>query len=390
MKTPTLALVAVCCAGLCTGLSAPDERTVDRSALWTRDGKDLLHGFRNMYNLHVVDEGSGPFRYRGWMFGWATTDCNRNLPGYRGCDAIFAARAPALDGPWQVWGGDSGWVDADRPDRWRPVFAPQHTAYDGWHNGDPSVVHYRNRYYMAYSSVGPNLDGKLYGEPGDTDGSILCIMGAVSKDGITWERSRAPILLHRPDLGARGISGGEAHLYGSYHRPSLMRDGGKWKLWFDYWAGDGNGLSMGYAENSGDFLDPDAWHVVRADATPALRQFPNPDVVKAGGIYLAYGDPPVVGTHPWTSRVITEAVSRDGLRWAVLGHVRPDPGVPAIHVPEALVQRGKRGLEVHLFYACQIGGSPYDYRYRSIRRMWRRLGPADFAAARLSSDVPAR
>jgi len=382
MRTPGWALAAVCCAGMCSGLKLPDGRDVDRSALWTRGGADLISGFRNMYNLHVIDEGGGPFRYRGWMFGWATTDCNRNIPGYRGCDAIFAARAPALDGPWQVWGGDRGWVSAERPGLWRPVVAPQNTYYDSWHNGDPSVVRWKGRYYMAYSSVGRNLDGKLYGEPGDADGTLLCVMGAVSKDGIVWERTKAPILLHRADVGAPGIAGGEAHLYGSYHRPSLMRDGGKWKLWFDYWAGGEKGLSMGYAENSGDFADPGEWRALRADDHPALQQFPNPDVVKTAGVYLAYGDPPVLGTHPWTARAITEAVSRNGIDWTVLGHVTPDAGVPAIHVPEALVQRTKAGVQIHLFYACQIGGRPYDYRYRSLRRMWRTLSRADIAAAR--------
>jgi len=353
-------------------MTGPDDaRSVDRTALWTRTGRNLLYGFGNMYNLHVLDTPERPYRYRGWFFGWAVKDCNRQIPDYEGCDAIFAARARNLDGPWEVYCGNGQWDAAMRPDLWRPVFSPQKEPYDSWHNGDPTVVHVGKRYCMAYSSVGHNKDGIPFGVAGDTDGSILCIMGAVSEDGVRWTRSKAPILMHEGDFGAPHVPGADAHLYGSYHRPSLLYEKGTFRLWFDYWAGESDGLSMGYAECKGDFLDPKAWNVVRAGSTPALRQFPNPDVVRVGDRLFAYGDPPEGSSHPWIARKITEAVSRDGLSWTILGHVKPDPDAAAIHVPEAFVERAGRSWKIHVFYACQIGGDPYDYRYNRIRCMKR-------------------
>jgi hypothetical protein len=368
-----LTLVAAAASLAPAGLVRDNDaaRSVDRSSLWSRSGKDLLKGFGNMYNLHVLDTPERPYRYRGWFFGWAVTDCNRHIPGYQGCDAIFAARSRSLDGPWEVYCGDGTWDRTMTPGRWRPIFAPQDKPYDSWHNGDPTVVRVGRRYYMAYSSVGHNKDGIPFGAPGDKDGSLLCIMGAASDDGLQWTRSAGPILMHADDFGAPNVRGGEAHLYGSYHRPSLLYEGGRFRLWFDYWAGDRDGTSMGYAECRGSFLEPTDWKVIRAGSSPVLRQFPNPDVVRVGSRLYAYGDPPEGSNHPWTARKITEAVSVDGLAWAILGYIRPESDAAALHVPEALVERTPSGTRIHLFYACQIGGEPYDYRYNRIRRMER-------------------
>ncbi len=372
-------LLTLAGAGLTT---SEDGRGVDRTSLWKRSGRNLIYGFGNMYNLHVLDTPERPYRYRGWFFGWAVKDCNRHIPGYEGCDAIFAARARSLDGPWEVYCGDGKWDATMTAARWRPVFHPQKEIYDSWHNGDPSVVRVGKRYYMAYSSVGHNQDGVPFGLPGDRDGSLLCIMGAVSDDGLRWTRSRAPILMHAQDVGAPHVTGGEAHLYGSYHRPSLLYEHGRFRLWFDYWAGDRDGTSMGYAECKGDFLNPSDWRAIRAGATPVLRQFPNPDVVRVGNLLYAYGDPPEGSNHPWLARKITEAVSQDGLSWTILGHVKPESDAAALHVPEAFVERVGLGWKIHLFYACQIGGEPYDYRYDRIRRMERVVGRETEAPAR--------
>lgn len=369
-----LVAVAACfCAIIPAGFSrqAADPRGMDRSYLWKRSGRDLLSGFGNMYNLHVLDTPERPYRYRAWFFGWAVQDCNRHIPGYSACDALFAARSRTLDGPWEVSCGQGRWDAEMKPALWRPIFEPLPSAFDGWHNGDPSVVRIGKRYYMAYSSVGHNVDGIPFGGAGDRDGSLLCIMGAVSDDGVNWRRSIKPILAHHEDFGAPNVAGGEAHMHGSYHRPSLLHEGGRFRLWFDYWAGDRDGCSMGYAECRGDFLDAAQWKVIRAGSKPALRQFPNPDVARVGDRLYAYGDPPEGSTHPWTARKITEAVSKDGLSWTILGHIRPEPDAAALHVPEALAERSGRGWKVHLFYACQIGGEPYDYRYDRIRRMER-------------------
>jgi len=135
----------------------PLGRQVNRTPLWERTGRDILHGFCNMYNFHCLQEPGAEFPYRAWFFGWAAADGNRNIPGHTGCDAIFAARvargAP-LDGPWQVYAGDSQWDDTMTPARpvptrskaiapgwngarWRPVISAQNVWYDEWHNGDP-------------------------------------------------------------------------------------------------------------------------------------------------------------------------------------------------------------------------------------------------------------
>ncbi len=371
-------LLCALCALACGGASpqAGDRMRV-RDAAWKRDGRNLLAGFGNMYNLRVLRVPDRAYPYRGWFFGWAVEDCNRHIPGFKGCDAIFAARARNLAGPWEVWAGGTEWASGSEPARWRPVFAPTGAIWDSWHNGDPSVVLHEGKYYMAYSATGNNRDGKAYGEAGDTDGSLLCVMGAVSKDGLRWRRSPEPILLNKQDLGARTVSGGDVHMHGSYHRPSLLRENGVWRLWFDYWTE--RGIAMGYAENRGDFLNPADWRVLRSGSRPVEWEFPNPNVVRAGEALFAFSDAGGYLNHVWTGRKITEMVSFDGFRWLALGHLEPDSDAPAIHVPEALVERAGGGWRIALFYACQIGGDPYDYRYNRIRKMERTVTRSEIA-----------
>lgn len=356
----------------------PIGRDVDLTARWERHGV-LLGGFRNLYNLHLVREPEGAAtRFTGFFFGWAVEPCN---PGYPGCDAIYLARGDDLRRGWQVYAGGEAWDDGRDAGRWVPVVCAQDEPYDQWHNGDPTVVKVGDTYHLAYSATGHNLDGIPYGQAGDRDGSILCVMGATSRDGITWTRSAEPILIHREDLGAPGLAHGESHLLGSYHRPTLLHEEGVFRLWFDYWAGDARGVSVGYAECRGEFLDPDDWEVLRAGDEPVLAQFPNPDVVRVGDLLLAFGDPPVGHTgHGWIDRKITLAASRDGLAWEVLGHLEPDPGVPATHVPEAYVEPEGDGYRVWLTYATQRGGEPYDYMYDSLRLMSRVYTRADLEA----------
>jgi len=301
-------------------------RYVDRTHLWHRVEANLLWGFRNMYNLHIIHEPRADYPYRGWFFGWSVEDGNPSFPG---CDAIFAARSRELFSGWEVWTRGGGWDAAMRPELWAPVIAAQATYFDEWHNGDPSVVKLGDRYYMAYSSVGHDRDRKPLGDPEDGDGSYLCVMGAVSADGVHWQRSGRPILAFSGEYGAC-VPYADAVMYGSYHRPSLMWQGGRWRLWFDYWTGRVTGTSMGYAENRGDFLNPADWKVLRGGASPALPQFPNPDVVRVGELLYAYGDPPVSSEHEWRSRKITEAVSLDGLDWVILGYVAPFLGQATI------------------------------------------------------------
>jgi hypothetical protein len=128
-------------------------------------------------------------------------------------------------------------------------------------------------------------------------------------------------------------------------------------------------------------MNPDDWKVIRAGATPALPQFPNPDVTRVGDVYFAYGDPPTGHPHPWITRKLTEAISLNGRDWLVLGYVEPDADTQAIHVPQALVLPEGDAHRLWVTYACQIGGDveAYDYRYNRIRAMSRLITEADLA-----------
>ncbi len=354
--------------------SPPDRaygRFINRTDLW-QQGSDVLTGFWNMYQFHVLYDPTEPvYPFMAWFFGWSVEDCNRHLKGFTGCDAIFAARSRTIEGPWEVYCGEGKWDLSQNPRLWRPIFSPRDLPYDQWHNGDPSVVKVGRRFYMAYSATGHNKDGKPFGDPDDRDGSLACIMGAVSEDGINWKRSDNPILFNPADQGAPTVAGGDAHLWGSYHRPSLLFEDGTFRLWFDYWTD--RGVAMGYAENRGDFLNPDDWKVVRSGPNPCLWEFPNPDVVRVGALFYAFGDPSGYADHPWIGRKIVEAVSLNGLDWSVLGYCDPDPDTPATHVPEAFPWSEGGETWLYLFYSCQRGGDPYDYRYHTIRFKRRKI-----------------
>lgn len=79
------------------------------------------------------------------------------------------------------------------------------------------------------------------------------------------------------------------------------------------------------------------------------------------------------GKSGWPGRQIAQAVSRDGRHWAKLGFIPPDADTPACHVPEAFVRQDNGKPVLYVFYACQIGGEPYNFRYDRIRAMKRIL-----------------
>ena len=344
------------------------NRSTDIGAKWYKNGRDVLKNFRNMYQPHVICELGEEYPFKMWFFGWSAEDCN---PGYSGCDAIFHARAKNLD-DWEVYAGDGKWDATMNPKLWVPVLAAQNLFFDSWHNGDPSVVRKDGSYYMVYSSTGFDRDRILPYQPGDTDLDLYCITGATSPDGIHWTRSKLPLLINAADIGVHGKGEMGEIIGGMYARPSLMFDEGKWKCWFDYWAGSAGGVAMGYAECPADsFMKMSAWRVVRAGANPVMGEWPNPDVIKVGSKYYSYSDAGSYDKHPWTRRHICEAVSDDGINWKVLGHIPPESDAPATHVPEALVIKENGRKKIIVFYACQIGGEPYDYRYNRIRYMWR-------------------
>jgi hypothetical protein len=282
------------------------------------------------------------------------------------------ARSTSPEGPWYVYSGTNGWKDSSTLSNrslWVPVLTADNKYYDQWHNGDPSVVKRNGTYYMAYSATGFDLDGKQAGTTGDTDGDLSVVMGATSTDGINWTRSAAPLLMYAPEVGKKEDT--TSALYkGMFHRPSLMWDNDHWRLWFDYWQPDLVGLGMGHAECYGDPMVASNWTITNDLNSALIANWPNPDVVKLGGVYYAYGDP--VG-YPdgtgWTSRQLSEAVSVDGINWEVRGFIDPDSDAPANHVPEAAVLKVNGRTLLYLFYACQVGGTPYDSHYNRIRAM---------------------
>lgn len=335
-------------------------RTVNKTDQWEQVGDKLLTNFLNMYNLHLIEETEDKaYPFKGWFFGWTVDVCNSDLPG---CDSIYAARASSLLGPWEVYSGDneqgrSTWDSTMTPARWAAVLVGGKRDFHNLHNGDPSVVRKDGKYYMVYSASGFNKDGIAWGQPGDTDGDFTNVMAAISDDGLHWTKSDVPVLSYSPQWGQEiGDSGEYWHPLGSYARPSLMFEDGKFKVWFDAVQ---NGLfNMLYAENTGDFLASDDWNIVRGLDNPLLPSFPNPEVIKIDDIYLAFGDPP----HPegretgWGARKITWAASLNGHDWKLLGHMKADAGWQATLVPEAIAVKEDSDIWVYLNYGTMIHG----------------------------------
>jgi len=98
-------------------------RFSNRTALCQRDRRNLLSGFGNIYNFRVLHEPRTEYPYKAWFFGWASQDCNWNIPGHTKCDAIFHARSKTMEGPWQVYCGNGKWDATMTTSLWRPVVA---------------------------------------------------------------------------------------------------------------------------------------------------------------------------------------------------------------------------------------------------------------------------
>lgn len=332
--------------------------TINKTNEWKQVGDKLITNFQNMYNLHInYEPEDSDYPYKGWFFGWVKDQCN---PGYEGCDAIYAAKSKSLTGPWLIYSGDKNdgspkWTTHESIEKWVPVIAGGPTNYDNWHNGDPSVVKHKDIYYMAYSATGFNKDGIPYGQPNDNDSDISVVMGAISNDGLNWKKSDKPILIYKPQWGQPPMKkDGYMHEFGSYHRPSLMVEDDKFKLWID--AYEKNSFNMLYAENNANFMASDNWKILRGMGNSALINFPNPDIVKVEDLYLAFGDP-VHAEAPeegWGKRKITWAVSLNGLDWKSVGYMDTDAGWQGIFVPEALVAKDGDKYVINLTYGTMI------------------------------------
>ena len=348
------------------------ERPIQTQNTWERSETNLIWNFHNMYQPCIVETPATDYPYLMWFFGWSTTDTNPDVPG---CDAIYHARSKDLVS-WEIWCGNNSWDTNMQPATWAPVLTASNRFYDEWHNGDPSVVLMDGMFYMAYSAT----SNPRYKESIDhLDGMLLCIMGATSPDGIHWEKTQAPLLIENEDARTAPTTNTQPC---DFHRPSLMRHEGKWRLWFDYWNHP-SGVCMGYAENTNSFDAPDGFKITHdLQEQPLIKNWPNPDVIFVDGRYLSFADPtgyPPTQAHnssarSWSSRAMCEAVSDDGMNWRIMGYIPPDKDAAACHVAQALVTQINGERRLYVFYATQRGGVPeYDYRYDRIRSIWRKL-----------------
>jgi hypothetical protein len=165
-----------------------------------------------------------------------------------------------------------------------------------------------------------------------------------------------------------------------------MWEGGRWKLWFDYWI-PGKGCCLGYAESRNDFGEPGGFKIQHDLKSPQMENWVNPEVVKVNGKYRLYGDPvgyPVkpglaASALPWLTRQLCEAASNDGIRWQRVGFIAPDPDADACHVPQALVTEIDGHRWLYLFYSTQVGfrrgDGQYHFQYDRIRYMRQKLTP---------------
>ena len=397
--------------------AAPELQSYENG--WIRDQKNLITNFYSMYQPEVVyvpewDDGQG-YPYLMWFFAWSynqENDPQGDYPGYPGGDAIFLARAKALEGPWEIYSvnyetGEHFWDAEQKPFYWYPVITCQDVWYDSWHVGDPSVVYKEGVFYMAYSAMGCDEDMIPAHLAGDTDGNASCIMGAVSTDGINWKRSEKPLIIWDNEKGYNEKANPQEYM-GGHQRPSLMFEDGVWKMWFDYKENQ-----IGYAECSGDFLTGE-WKEIRGGQQPLLTGV-DFDVVKIGSVYYAYGDPYIDwykitddeipyysdDTSRWSQRQIVEYQSLDGISWKATGWFRPDEGYDANQIPQVFLDHKEN--RVCIFYATQRGkreSSYYDWRWDNIRMMYRDIelfaSGAEFSplvtpspSPELSSDSPA-
>jgi len=336
-----------------------------RAGEWQPDKRVLLTNFNNMYQPCVVETG-GDYKYKMWFFGWAAGKTN---PGWPGCDATFHARSKDLK-TWEVYSGEGKWDTTMNPKVWVPVLYASDRWYDSWHIGDPSVVLKDGTFYMAYSATSKHF-GARAGYPSTM---VQCVMGAVSDDGITWKKTDKPLLIREGDTANPRP---EPDRIGDFHRPCLLWDKGKWRLWFDYWL-PGKGVCMGYSENTGDFMMSGGFKIQNDLKKPLIEGWPNPDIVKIDGKYHSFSDAPgYPGKTGWPGRQLREAVSEDGINWTLKDFIAPDDDTDANHVPQAFVTTIDGTRWLYLFYATQIGrgrnDGHYHYQYDRIRAMRRRI-----------------
>ncbi len=337
---------------------------------WHYHDTPLIENFFNMYQPCVVKVDDAAYPYRMWFFGWAVDFTN---PGVTGCDAMFYARSKDLFN-WEIWAKDQTWDRTMDPERWQPVMTADDEPFDQWHVGDPSVVLRDGVFFMAFSCTSKPFAAPLDGYPSQM---LLFIRGAASLDGIHWKKCpKTLIAAAEYDTPQKSNPGRN----GDFHRPTLMWNEGKWKLWFDYWNDSLEKTCMGYAENTGDFSTAGGFVIQHDLDEPLIEDWPNPEVIRIEGKYFCYSDAPGYGDYDrddsagvWLTRHAREAVSDDGIHWR-LNNFIPRKNDETIHVPQTFVDTIDGRKRQFLFYAVQRMGlwnGSYDYRYKSINVLWR-------------------
>ncbi len=336
---------------------------------WHHEAEPLLTDYFHVYHPCVLKIDDEAYPYRMWFFGWSMDFTN---PGVSGADAMFHARSKDLS-RWEVYAGQDKWDSEMKAELWKPIMSASDKPYDQWHVGDPSVVYKDGIYYMALSATSKPFK-TMKGYP---SGMKLFLRGAVSIDGINWKRAPETLIKANYDTPTKPKAG----RIGDFHRPCLMWDQGKWKLWFDYWNTDLHSTCLGYAENTGDFFVAGGFEIKSDLKKPLINNWPNPDVVKIGGKYYSYSDPHGYGDYKnsdpggvWYSRQLREAVSDDGINWKLNDFIPRPKKSDLFHVPQTFLTTVDGQTRQYVFYSIMRGGQfngGFDYRYKSINAMWR-------------------
>ena len=351
---------------------------------WERFERPAFEGFMHAYNPSIVEVPDREYPYRMWFFGWITDIGNTDVAGM---DAIYFARGKDLD-TWEVYCKDGSWDSEKNNSEWASVLYSstdeENDYYDTFHSGDPSVVYRNGTYYMAYSATSKAFTDPDSPEPieppffsnlaieGYPSRMIQCVMGATSVDGIHWEKTKKPLLIaavdnkYPPDPCPDRI--------GDFHRPSLMWDesGEKWILYFDYYNAKVPGCNTGRSENTGDF-STGKFEFAHSLENPLIINWPNPEVVKIGTCYFSFADPPgYTGSRApegrkvdqgWQSRQLRMAKSNDGFSWEKEDYIRPDSGIDACQIPQAIITKTDDKWYLYLFYATQVGWRKTKTKY---------------------------
>ncbi len=194
---------------------------------------------------------------------------------------IFASKDVDTPAQLQHWLQPQSWVR----DQGGPVLSLGSTGeFDDMHMFAPFVARDAEAIRLWYC-----------GSRGKVEDRVFEIGLALGRDGRSFEKFRGnPV--------ARFGDGKHSML-----TPAILRDGGKWRMWFA--ATDfinGKGLHTLHECTSDDGI---RWS---SPSAPLLSNVYSPTVVKAGGEYRMWFTR--VGQNPW---VICHAVSPDGLAWKV-------------------------------------------------------------------------